>query len=271
MTNNPNVPPNQQPQNGPGHNGPAGYWQQFPQHANPGTSQQGFGGPPPPYGPAQGKPSPKGRFGPSFWIVGALLALMVLGNATGGHGESILIFLGIAALLTGLYSLIFKRPSWAALPGRNAAVVVLVAGAAALLVGGVAAGVERSQRNVAAPTTSAQLEADAAAKLATREEAVKKAEEAVKAREAAAGTAPAEAARSTIKEGVWTVGKDVIPGNYRTIKEVVGNCSWKITRTGSNGSDYIAYDLFVKGGFPMVTLLEGQTFDTDGCGDWAKQ
>lgn len=78
-----------------------------------------------------------------------------------------------------------------------------------------------------------QLEADASAPLAKRDDTVKKAEEAVKAREAAVGSAEAEAA------------------------------------TGATTS--LTYTYFVKGGFPMVTLVEGQTFDTDGCGDWAKQ
>jgi hypothetical protein len=224
--------------------------------------------------------------------VGGLLLILVLTNTFTGRGESILVLLGIAALLTGLYSLIFKRRSWASLPGRNAAVAVAVAGAASLLIGGIAAGASASRDSTgAAPqgVTSATLEADAAAKLkvredalakseadsaaklAGREESVKKAEDAVKAREAAAGAVEAITASSTIKEGTWTVGKDLVPGDYRTTKEVMNGCSWKITRTGSNGSDYIDYDYFVKGGFPMVTLVEGQTFETEGCGSWAKQ
>lgn len=43
------------------------------------------------------------------------------------------------------------------------------------------------------------------------------------------------------------------------------DCSWKNTRTGSNGGDCIDYDPFVSGGFPMVSLTEGQTVDSDGC------
>lgn len=202
-----------------------------------------------------------------------MLALIVLSNAVSGRGESILVLVGIAALLSGLYSLIFKRRSWAALPGRKAARAVAIAGAASIILGGIAAGVDsnRGANTAVSSVTSAQLEADVAARLATREEAVKKAEEAVKVREAAVGSVEASVASTTVKEGVWTVGKDIVPGNYRTTKEVVGNCSWKITRTGSNGGDYIAYDYFVKGGFPMVSLVEGQTFDTDGCGEWGKQ
>lgn len=236
--------------------------------------------------PPQRDPNqPKGRFGVSFWIVGGLLVLMLLGNTFSGNGESILIFLGIAAVLTGLYTLIFKKPSWAGLPGRNAAIAVAIAGGASILIGGIAAGVSSGKdRALAAPetVTSATLEADAEARLKTREDAVIKAEadsaaklaareETVKAREAAVGGAEAAAAANVITEGTWTVGKDIVPGDYRTTKAVMDGCSWKITRTGSNGSDTIDYDYFVKGGFPMVALVEGQTFDTDGCGTWSKQ
>jgi hypothetical protein len=314
MTNDPNVPPHQpEPQPGqfqPPYQGqgqpfqpqqwqpqPGMFPQPHPGQPYPPQYQQGHY-PPPPLGPQPPQQrqrdanQPPRRFGVSFWIVGGLLLIPVLTNTFTGHGESILVILGIAALLTGLYALIFKKRSWASLPGRNAAVTVAIAGAASLLIGGIAAGVNGSRENtVAAPegATSATLEADAAAKLKTREdalvkseadsaakltvreEAVKKAEEAVKAREAAAGAAEASAAANTIKEGTWTVGKDIVPGDYRTTKEVMDGCSWKITRTGSNGSDYIDYDFFVKGGFPMVTLVDGQTFETEGCGNWAKQ
>lgn len=293
MTNDPNIPPSGQPPQHPErpqHHDP--YWNQQPQyggqpqqyfsaeyphqgsqHQQPAFSGQGFGTPPPPYGHQVDPKRPKGPFGASFWIVGGLLALIVLSNAISGRGESILIFLGIAALLSGLYSLIFKRRSWAALPGRKAATAVAIAGAASLVIGGIAAAVDSSRGagTLVASVTSAELEADAAARLATREQAVKKAEEAVKTREAAVGSAEVTAASTTVKEGVWTVGKDIVPGNYRTTKEVVGDCSWKITRTGSNGEDYIAYDYFVEGGFPMVSLVEGQTFESDGCGEWTKQ
>lgn len=290
MTDDPNVPPypqypGQPQQPYPQQQGPAGYQPyQPPQYQHQPFPQQGFGAPAPPQqrGPQKDPNKPKGPFGVSFWIVGGLLALFVLSSATNGHGESILIFLGIAALLTGLYALIFKKRSWASLPGRNAAVAVAVAGAAALILGGIAAGVDGGRRAEAAqPVTSAELEADAAAKLKAREEAVVKSEaesaaklaqreEAVKAREAAVTGAEKAAAANTITEGIWTVGKDVVPGTYRTAKALTSSCYWSITRTGSNGGDIIEND-GPKGGFPMVVLSEGQTFENDGCGDWKKQ
>ncbi|WP_224166713.1 hypothetical protein [Arthrobacter sp. StoSoilA2] len=205
--------------------------------------------------------------------MGSFLGLIAVVDAGLGHGESILIFLGLAAFLTGLYSLIFKRRSWAALPGRTAAICMTTAGISAALLGGIAAGVDGSRKAEAAaqPTTAIELEADVSAKVAQREENVRKAEEALKAREEAVAAAEGGAEANTIKEGIWTVGKDIVPGVYRTTQEVSDSCSWVITRTGSNGSDYIDHDFYVKGGFPMVTLAAGQTFDTEGCGNWAKQ
>ncbi|WP_461186791.1 hypothetical protein [Arthrobacter sp. Z4-13] len=105
----------------------------------------------------------KGRFGVAFWIVGGLLAIVVLSNAFNGRGESILMYLGVAAALTGLYALVFKKPSWAGLPGQNTAIAVAVAGAASLFIGGIAAGADAGRDNTAGPetVTSATLEADA--------------------------------------------------------------------------------------------------------------
>ncbi|YCQ23134.1 hypothetical protein M1E07_00710 (plasmid) [Arthrobacter sp. Z4-13] len=124
-------------------------------------------------------------------------------------------------------------------------------------------------------------EVDAAAKLKTREDALVKAEaesaaklaareDAVKARETAVGGAEAAAAANIVKEGTWTVGKDIAPGTYRTTKELTTSCYWAITVTGSNGSDIIENDN-VKGGFPQVVLNEGQTFESSRCGTWTKQ
>lgn len=298
MTNDPNVPPYQPyPQQPPQQFGPYPPQQTYgpndqapPQYQQAPYYPQMHNAPPQPPHPQAGPQKPKGPFGVSFWIVAGVLALLVLINTVTGRGEAILIILGIAALLTGLYSLIFKKRSWAALPNRNIAIAVAVTGSTALVLGGIAASIDSGRVQASAqPITSAQLEAEAASKLKVREDslvkseadssaklqareaAVKTAEEAVKARETAAAGAEVAAAANSIAEGIWTVGKDIVPGDYRTAKAVMDGCSWIITRTGSNGSDYIDYDYFVKGGFPMVTLVEGQTFETEGCGSWAKQ
>lgn len=284
MTHNPNVPPYSEPDS------------QYPQAPQAGQylagsgqhgqhQQQSSNHPYPPPHPMGPHPQPFGRdglppllavpfqvrkrpFGPSFWIVAGILAILVLGNAVAGQGEAILIFLGIAAALTGLIAMAAERRTWANLPSRKAAMAVCLAGVASLLIGGVAAGASASNdggvRAAAQPLSTSELESDAAAKLKAREDAVA-------AKESAAGPVEPRAAATTISQGVWTVGTDIEPGDYKTTKAVVGDCSWKITRTGSNGSDYIDYDFNVSGGFPMVSLVEGHTFDTDGCGDWVKQ
>lgn len=319
LSNNPNEPanqpepqPGQSPQQpeGPGNPYPAqfpGQGQPFPQQPFPPQYQgqpyppQFHGQPfppqypqgqhlppqhlPPQPPPAQGNPGNSGkRFGVSFWIVGGLLSAMVLSQASGGYPELILMCLGIAAILTGLYSLIWKRKSWAGLPSRNAAMAVAIAGAASLVIGGIASGAspDRWESRASAETvTSATLEADAAARLKAREDALVKAEAesaakltareaAVQAREKAIGGAEAAAAANVIKEGTWTIGKDIEPGTYRTTKELATSCYWSITVTGSNGSDIIENDN-VKGGFPQVVLSEGQTFESSRCGTWSKQ
>lgn len=115
----------------------------------------------------------------------------------------------------------------------------------------------------AAPATSSQLETDAAAKLKAREDAVAK-------REAAVTTAEQTPAAKRFGQGTWTVGTDIEPGTYKTAEALTCSCYWAITRTGSNGGDIIENDS-VDGGFPMVTLTKGQTFESSRCGDWVKQ
>lgn len=199
----------------------------------------GFGPPPFPQNPAPQNWSSgsRKRFGPSFWIVGALLAVLALANAVTGNGESILIFIGMAALLTGIYSLIFKRPSWAALPSKQAAIVVAIAGAVSLFLGGVSAVAEavRDSAVAAAPQAPGAIQD---------------------------GTVQ----DGTIQDGTWIVGKDIAPGTYRTTNEVSGSCSWQITRPDSVDSSEGA----VTSGFPMVKLVRGQRFISEGCGGWAK-
>ncbi|MFE4080527.1 hypothetical protein [Paenarthrobacter sp. YIM B13468] len=210
------------------------YYQQQPfQHP-------GFGPPPFPQNPPRENWSSGStkRFSPSFWIVGALLALLALANAVTGNGESILIFIGLGASLTGLYSLIFKRPSWAALPSKRAAIVVAVAGAVSLFLGVVAAGTE-----------------------AARDAAI------AAARQAPSTIQGGSIQDGTVQDGTWIVGKDIAPGTYRTTHEVSRSCSWQITRPGSIDSSEGA----VTSGFPVVKLVRGQRFITEGCGGWAKQ
>jgi hypothetical protein len=103
-----------------------------------------------------------------------------------------------------------------------------------------------------------------------REAELAAAEAAVAARESAVtATEEAVAARS-VGAGTWTVGVDIEPGTYRTDAPVVGQCYWAILAAGSNGRDIISNDI-VNGGFPTVTLSEGQIFENNRCGTFVKQ
>lgn len=97
-----------------------------------------------------------------------------------------------------------------------------------------------------------------------------KREEAVKAREEAVTGAEEEKAANTISDGTWTVGRDIAPGTYRSSGEVGARCYWAVLRSGTNGSDIVENDI-PGGGRPMVTLAEGQDFNSARCGTWEKQ
>ena len=86
-----------------------------------------------PYAPAR----PQGRWKPTvlFWIVAALVLLVLIPFAFAGGVGMVLFILGLVALLTGLYALLFKRRSWVGLPHRKSGGVVAIAGFVALIVG----------------------------------------------------------------------------------------------------------------------------------------
>lgn len=80
---------------------------------------------------------PKRRWKPSvlFWIVAAsVLLVMIPFVAAGGVGMAVFI-LGLVAILTGLYVLLFKRKSWVGLPHRKSGGIVAASGVVALIVG----------------------------------------------------------------------------------------------------------------------------------------
>lgn len=70
-----------------------------------------------------------------FWIVAALVLLVLIPFAMAGGVGMALFILGLVALLTGLYALLFKRRSWVGLPHRKSGGVVAIAGFVALIVG----------------------------------------------------------------------------------------------------------------------------------------
>jgi hypothetical protein len=80
-------------------------------------------------------------------------------------------------------------------------------------------------------------------------------------------TAPPPQASGVVGDGVWTVGEDIAPGTYVTVVAVSGECSWAITKSGSNGQEAVAVG-FPGGGKPRVTLKAGQDFSSSDCGEW---
>lgn len=84
----------------------------------------------------------------SFWIVAALVLLLVIFFAASAGFAGVLIILGIVALITGLYALIFKRQSWVGLPHRKSAGLVAAAGVVAFMVGGGVAGATATPESV---------------------------------------------------------------------------------------------------------------------------
>ncbi len=111
--------------------------------------------------------------------------------------------------------------------------------------------------------------ADQKAALDSRSAALDTRQAALETREAAVGATEKAVAASSIGLGTWTVGVDVQPGTYRAAEAVTSSCYWGIYRSGSNGGDIIQNDV-VQGGFPTVTLKDGQDFK-NGCGVFVKQ
>lgn len=70
-----------------------------------------------------------------FWVVAALLLLLLIPFAIAGGLGMVLFILGLIALLTGLYAWVFKRRSWVGLPHRKSGGVVAIAGFLAVVVG----------------------------------------------------------------------------------------------------------------------------------------
>lgn len=92
-----------------------------------------------------------------FWIVAAIVLLILLIAAISGGFAGVLVFLGIIALMTGLYALLFKRRSWIGIPHRKSALAVTVSGILVFLLGGVVgAGASPSSGNSAASLVSEQ-------------------------------------------------------------------------------------------------------------------
>lgn len=77
-----------------------------------------------------------------------------------------------------------------------------------------------------------------------------------------------QAKKNSISDGVWQVGKDIDAGTYRATSEVGSHCYWSVT---VSGSDDIVQNDIPGGGYPQVSVSDGQQLKLQNCGTFAKQ
>ena len=90
--------------------------------------------------PAATRPEYAWRPSKMFWIVAALVLLLLISAARASGVGGIIVMLGLVAFITGLFALLTKRKSWVSLPHRKSAGIVTGAGFVALLIGSGVAG-----------------------------------------------------------------------------------------------------------------------------------
>jgi hypothetical protein len=133
-----------------------------------------------------------------------------------------------------------------------------------------AVAVRRAEAAEGAVKTAQDAAKTAETNAATRMAELDKREGELATREQAVAAIQQRITETTIREGSWTVGRDIEPGTYRTAAAVSGRCYWGIYVSGTNGSDIVDNDN-VSGGFPTVTLRDGQDFTNHGCGPFIKE
>lgn len=77
-----------------------------------------------------------------------------------------------------------------------------------------------------------------------------------------------QAKKNSISDGVWQVGKDIDAGTYRATSQVGSDCYWEIST--DNGDNIVQND-FPGGGYPEVTVGNGQQLKISSCGTMTKQ
>ena len=217
------------------------------------------GGTPPP-GPdhtapgAPSSPKPRGRRR-WVWPAAVVLAFVfgtVVGGAGGGDPTASAEYTELAGEVDGV------RDELGDVQGELDAANARADGAEGRIEGAEA---EADARVAEADTRLTELDTRAA-ELDTREATLVERETAVIATEE-------HIVATQISNGIWTVGVDIEPGTYRTVEAVTSMCYWAILVSGTNGSDIVDNDL-PDGGYPTVTLREGQDFEND-CGVWNQQ
>lgn len=82
------------------------------------------------------------------------------------------------------------------------------------------------------------------------------------------GGSPATSGGSTIEDGTWEVGADIAAGTYRAPGG--DGCYWEILKgppSGNNLENIVEND--VASSNVIVTLSNGQWFNTEDCGTWS--
>ncbi len=75
-----------------------------------------------------------------------------------------------------------------------------------------------------------------------------------------------QARRNSVSSGVWQVGKDIEAGTYRATSPVGDDCYWEV-----KAGDSIVQNDIPGGGYPEVTVTDGQQLKIYSCGTFAKQ
>ena len=74
------------------------------------------------------------------------------------------------------------------------------------------------------------------------------------------------AANTISGDGVYRVGKDMKAGTYKSSDNA--DCYWQIS-TDANGDNIVQNNIVT--GQALVTVRDGQFFESRGCGDWVLQ
>jgi hypothetical protein len=85
-----------------------------------------------------------------------------------------------------------------------------------------------------------------------------------------ADTFDADAGCCTIPDGLWIVGKDIVPGKYRAIPAAIYGCYWERRSTVEDTLDGIIVNGFTaEDGVATVTIIKtDKAFRSSGCRQW---
>lgn len=147
-------------------------------------------------------------------------------------------------------------------------IIIAIAGAAAAFAAGITVGADSEPEPAAGETITVEPGETQQQVLDQREQRLEEWEAELQQQAEELAEQEEVQAEATISNGIWTVGVDIEPGEYRAT-DVSSDCYWAILVTGSNGD--IVTNGLPGGGNPTVTLEEGHDFETSRCGEWERQ